>query len=239
MTTELDALLAAVIANPADDLPRCLYADKCRELGDEDRADFIETQLELARLPDCGHRPGRDVAWWAKGVTCPRCRLWQASERFLMSDAAKPVRQLPWGSAPRHAVGRGFVESVTRTAEQWIQHGDAIRAKHPVERVTLTTWPRFYCHQNLQDRAYGLSFSLPDRIVTDRITEQALAATQSYAGAIELIRRTINGMLAEKWEGVKFSVPRAMDARWYAELRGEQLREFQHLRRRLGELTIA
>lgn len=40
MTTS-DALLAAVLANPADDLPRLVYADWLDENGQPERAEFI------------------------------------------------------------------------------------------------------------------------------------------------------------------------------------------------------
>jgi uncharacterized protein (TIGR02996 family) len=55
MTTE-EALLAAVWANPHDDLPRLVYADWLDETGDPAkaaRAEFIRVQCELAR-----------VGWW-------------------------------------------------------------------------------------------------------------------------------------------------------------------------------
>ncbi|MBY0456947.1 MAG: TIGR02996 domain-containing protein, partial [Gemmataceae bacterium] len=48
MTTE-DALLAAVAANPADDLPRLVYADWCDENDRPVRAEFIRLQIEIAK----------------------------------------------------------------------------------------------------------------------------------------------------------------------------------------------
>ena len=36
---------------------------------------------------------------------------------------------------------RGFVSAVTCTAEDWVEHGDALVGCQPVERVALTTWP--------------------------------------------------------------------------------------------------
>jgi len=45
-----DALLAAIVADP-DDLPRLAYADWLHENGEPDRAEFIRTQIEAARLP--------------------------------------------------------------------------------------------------------------------------------------------------------------------------------------------
>ena len=54
--TDRDALLAAIIANPDEDTPRLAYADLIQEAGEEERAEFIRVQCELARLnrgPDC------------------------------------------------------------------------------------------------------------------------------------------------------------------------------------------
>lgn len=50
MTTH-DALLAAVLAAPNDDLPRLVFADHLEgELGQPERAEFIRVQVELAKL---------------------------------------------------------------------------------------------------------------------------------------------------------------------------------------------
>src|SRR4051794_586533 len=50
-TDEQSALWAAIRANPDDDTPRLVYADWLQEHGDEDRAELIRVQCELARLP--------------------------------------------------------------------------------------------------------------------------------------------------------------------------------------------
>jgi uncharacterized protein (TIGR02996 family) len=42
-------LLDAILDAPGDDAPRLMYADWLRENGDDTRADFIETQIALAR----------------------------------------------------------------------------------------------------------------------------------------------------------------------------------------------
>lgn len=47
--TEREALLRAVCERPDDDLPRLVFADWLDENGDPARAEFIRTQIELAR----------------------------------------------------------------------------------------------------------------------------------------------------------------------------------------------
>ncbi|HVK16993.1 MAG TPA: TIGR02996 domain-containing protein [Fimbriiglobus sp.] len=41
MTTDETALLSAIRASPADDLPRLVYADRLEEQGRQERAEFI------------------------------------------------------------------------------------------------------------------------------------------------------------------------------------------------------
>ncbi len=63
--------LAAIIANPADDTPRLIYADWLDDQGEADRAEFIRCQVELASLPafdgvtmvgeaNCEYKPRKD-----------------------------------------------------------------------------------------------------------------------------------------------------------------------------------
>ena len=47
--TEQDALLEAVFAAPADDLPRLVYADWLDDHGEAAHAAFIRAQIELGR----------------------------------------------------------------------------------------------------------------------------------------------------------------------------------------------
>jgi uncharacterized protein (TIGR02996 family) len=46
-----DPFLRAILVNPADDLPRLVYADYLEENGEPERAEFIRTQIELATQP--------------------------------------------------------------------------------------------------------------------------------------------------------------------------------------------
>lgn len=49
--SDQEAFLAAVAADPDDDLPRLVFADWCEENGDPARAEFIRLQCALARQP--------------------------------------------------------------------------------------------------------------------------------------------------------------------------------------------
>jgi uncharacterized protein (TIGR02996 family) len=55
--TEIDALLAGVRANPADDAPRLIVADWLEEHGQEERAEFVRVQVQLSHwIPDLVER---------------------------------------------------------------------------------------------------------------------------------------------------------------------------------------
>ncbi len=45
-----DALLHAIAEHPEEDVPRLMYADWLEENGEPERAEFVRTQVELARL---------------------------------------------------------------------------------------------------------------------------------------------------------------------------------------------
>ena len=64
MTTE-NALLAAVLAAPDDDLPRLVYADWLEENGQPERAEFIRVQCDLAK----DHALDASCS----GIQCQRC----------------------------------------------------------------------------------------------------------------------------------------------------------------------
>src|SRR5678815_3911516 len=51
--TDADTLLAAILADPAADMPRLAYADCLEESGQPERAEFIRVQVELARWGGC------------------------------------------------------------------------------------------------------------------------------------------------------------------------------------------
>src|SRR5262249_18573790 len=71
---------------------------------------------------------------------CEACNL-RRRERELLhrSNFEAWCAQLPITIAQNFR--RGFVESVTCTAADWLEHADAILACQPVREVALTSWP--------------------------------------------------------------------------------------------------
>jgi uncharacterized protein (TIGR02996 family) len=78
MPDDLRALLAAIVADPADDTARLVYADCLQEHGNTVRADFIRLQVEAERLhPDSNARAWLEdqarahfaehwIEWWTE-----------------------------------------------------------------------------------------------------------------------------------------------------------------------------
>lgn len=58
LLSQHEAFLRAIFDAPEDDTPRLVYADFLQENGEDDRAEFIRVQCEIARLRDAG---GEDV----------------------------------------------------------------------------------------------------------------------------------------------------------------------------------
>lgn len=177
-----DALLAAVIANPDDDTPRLVMADWFQENGDEDRAEFIRVQCELAALIGIGRNCNSDL----EAVLLPcgavvavrkadeeRVREFAHRERELPISGDKP-RWLKWIGVAAELIpdntpfsgqvlfSRGFVETVTCTADGWLANADALHwhpsqgrpcapTAQPIRKVNLTTRPQFGVHMAVSD----------------------------------------------------------------------------------------
>ena len=116
-----DALLGAVIAAPADDTPRLVFADWFEENGQPERAEFIRVQVERARLPAGDVRHGellaRELRLLARGG-----RAWAAGIPTL-----EVVR-----------FRRGFVESVGAFADVLADNAEELFRKHPIRELRVT-----------------------------------------------------------------------------------------------------
>lgn len=152
--TDGEALLAAILANPADDTARLVYADWLQEQGEEERAKFIRVQCELESYPMCENvrtrnydaRDGISSEW-------QRCFDLENRERELfrenlcwsgwMGSPARRdvlhVRNLDnLGTLVGCVFSRGFVSEIRLPLAAWEQHAASIWSRHPVQRVALT-----------------------------------------------------------------------------------------------------
>ena len=143
--TDRAALLASVLANPDDDAPRLVMADWFDEHGEPERAEFIRLQVKLA--PWRGPHPfttAEELVRTAQTIPPERAAQMEARERELW-DALWRTFAYEWDLKPGGAgrpylkdVRRGFISAVTCSAADWLTHGDAVLAAHPVTEVRLT-----------------------------------------------------------------------------------------------------
>jgi uncharacterized protein (TIGR02996 family) len=145
----LERLLAAVIADPADDGPRLAYADRLEEAGGDDaRAEFIRVQCELARLdpgPEDRRRASNLLARHRKGA--PVRMTARTPATLLMREHLLLVAHEGDWSPPEFTSGppirhwgwrRGFVDEVRLPCDAWLSHGPALARAAPLTRVRLT-----------------------------------------------------------------------------------------------------
>jgi uncharacterized protein (TIGR02996 family) len=136
-------------AHPADDAPRLIYADWLQDHGEEERAEFIRVQCELAQVQlkiDALDRadalfPLRFADMTLRHDTLlPRMRsLLLANEHWDSLPFPSFAENFHDGTIHPHSrmFSRGFVGAVVCPWEIWESHGPALVARHPIERVTL------------------------------------------------------------------------------------------------------
>jgi uncharacterized protein (TIGR02996 family) len=132
-----DALLAAILARPDEDVPRLAYADWLDEFGgaaDRARAELIRVQVEIATVPE--HlRTSTDVRVWE--LRARESALLAAHGAAWLEPLRGPGGPLQSGEA--HAqFRRGFVEIVWLTASAFLQRGAVLFARAPVRELRVT-----------------------------------------------------------------------------------------------------
>lgn len=153
--TDEAAFRAAILANPADDTVRLVFADWLQEQGDDDRAEFIRVQCRLAVLGD-PHDPldGPKDPWLEARARLAMdhpevVELWQQDKELLAGDYGRnwrhwcgpAINAVPPGMPYYDSVAfrRGFVSEVRfQTLADFQNHAAAVFAAHPVERVVVS-----------------------------------------------------------------------------------------------------
>jgi len=112
-------LLAAIIANPADDVPRLIYADWMEDNGHTARARWIRVGMAFRQQI---HAPPWHYTPWEG-----QHRVVKGLPEYVMPD--------DWSRFVWH---RGFVAYVKCPLAAWQTHGPALVRAHPVTRVELS-----------------------------------------------------------------------------------------------------
>jgi uncharacterized protein (TIGR02996 family) len=116
-----DDLLQAILANPNEDAPRLLYAEWLERQGDLQRAEFIRTQIEFARLSADDER--RSVL-----IACER-QLLVANSGLWCDD---------WMLG--HRFRRGFLDAIRCYGPgHFLENADRVFRAEPVREVWFDT----------------------------------------------------------------------------------------------------
>lgn len=123
MTLANEGLMAAVTANPDDDLPRLVYADWLDENGEPERAEFIRVQCEVEHLHD---GDPRKAALTERSVELGRAH----GRQWADQDLGPGVR--------KYRLRRGLIEDVSASAGRFLRDGDRWAATVPFRTLRLT-----------------------------------------------------------------------------------------------------
>ncbi len=136
--TTAEALMRAILDDPADDLPRLAYADWCEEMGQDERAEFVRAQLAVAAHYRAGGttfgRPElrrlEDRA--ADLLASPCCNEWFAPGGGLLhfvphEYASYRARAVIWR--------RGFPDEIHVSPTLWRAVGVDLAGRWPIRRV--------------------------------------------------------------------------------------------------------
>jgi uncharacterized protein (TIGR02996 family) len=133
-----DEFLNAVLASPEDDGPRLAYADWLSNRGDP-RGEFIRIQCQLTRMAAA---ESIDVDRNYLRPTKDKVRLQLDEERFQLwcqyeKEWTEPLRELRCIDC---TFQRGFVMGVEIGVKDFLEHGDELRHRAPVEHVVLVNF---------------------------------------------------------------------------------------------------
>jgi uncharacterized protein (TIGR02996 family) len=130
-----DAFLDAIVAHPADDVHRLVFADWLEENGQEQRAELIRLQCRLEPLRDFFEdaeinkqhaRVCELLRVTYPDYTAPERAEWQWFARLSKEPQTLPSPDLEWR--------RGFVETMAIYAASFVRHGAALRRRYPLLR---------------------------------------------------------------------------------------------------------
>jgi uncharacterized protein (TIGR02996 family) len=132
-TEDWQSFVRAIAAAPDDDAPRLCAADWLDDRGEADRAELIRVQCRPAyRVSSVREASIADTggAW----LFAP----WPATDDYSWDGAVGDGFTVRTRTVALYW-RRGFVEAVQCPAADWLRHGDAALARHPVACVGLTT----------------------------------------------------------------------------------------------------
>lgn len=129
MSSDRDALHAAICANPDEDTPRLAFADFLQELGGKEnlaRAEYTRASVKLAR------EELWSPAWRKAEAERDKCEKKVARQKEKWTAHLK-------GRVKAFEFDRGFVGHVTVFSKRFVAEGDKFFAQDPIRSVKFVT----------------------------------------------------------------------------------------------------
>jgi uncharacterized protein (TIGR02996 family) len=153
---EHEAFIRAILADPADDTPRLIFADWLTERGSP-FGDYLASAMKMDRHSDCPVLMKDRAAGRPRPMRCGLCDYCTARQRcescgYPWVSAAIPA-DVPYSYIldpgldlylpPSHGslhfvIRRGFIESVALPCADFLRHAEALFRAQPITRVTLS-----------------------------------------------------------------------------------------------------
>lgn len=219
MSTESD-FIVSIVEHSNEDAYRLVFADWLEDHDQSERATFIRLHCELASLPDCDVVVVPD----APNCGCRRCDLSKRVRKMFNNDSPSDKR-FPIFGVPKWCylsdneseleviehptpfkayavVRRGFVAVLHIPYMDFMRHSEAIRARHPVERVVFTTdpiWDGLSVHEVFDGiTVYWLKGEANPRQFTEAEVDLA-----SPGKPLDITK----ALLRLRWPGIEFVLP--------------------------------
>lgn len=194
---EFTALLAAVRASPADDLPRLVLADWLEEKGEAERAEFIRVQCELAKHPEPIYAKEQHDTSESPSHWCDYCRwqektyslsrrerqIWEANKclwwgereaiHYLGHEREDADGQYP--ESPKTFASRGFIECVSGPFSA-LAGGECGRCNSRANAIN----PHPGCPDCVSGLVAGI---LPELVRSNPVAEVVLTDREPYASS--------------------------------------------------------
>lgn len=207
-----DGFTSAIIAEPADDGLRLIYADFLEENGEPEHGEFIRVQCELAKL--LCHQPEQDDedlprtsdSMWCNDSDCQHCHGRGKALRRREGD-------LFANASPDQDKWAGEAHQLMTPGKEWTDYLPWFRRGLVAEiSCGLVTWCGAECRACIDGQSIVTAFKRCPRCHgTGRVNAHADRLVES--APIEVVRFTtqidqnIIQLLAKRWPKIKFFGP--------------------------------
>jgi uncharacterized protein (TIGR02996 family) len=210
--SEQEDLYRAVLANPDDDAPRLIYADWLDEHGQPERAEFIRIQCAMERIP-LGTTRWQPLSERAKRLERQWRPVWTAPAQERVLEAR---------------LGRGFVDRVRLTIEQFAFAAEALVRLEPIRVWEFAAVSMLLNRLTFDRLAADPAFTVVQAINTGKFLPDELVWALAKSRYLTSLRTLIVPNRSPSPEAVValFDAARRLDGLEMADVNGPAMRAF-------------